>query len=230
MIFLAPYHYGRHGTSLAPHAILAVRNGQGHHHKLIAELPVHGASALQTSQNIAKILSSFQKYIVIGGDHSITEGVLAARAKKKPVHVILFDAHTDDYFDEEIEKHRPLHSGNWLARAMKNGTVSGVTMFDGNRGTVPKKYRKPIPKNTPVHLSVDFDVLSPQEIGIATAYPEIGGYSLQELLEKIESLGLNNNDDVTADFTEYDPTRDANGVAGLCAAKIVGELLTIIGA
>lgn len=234
MIFLAPYHYGKHGASLAPHTILGIRNGQGHYHSAVAEIPVHPASALLTSKNIAKVLSNFEKYIVIGGDHSITEGIIMARAKKKPVHVVLFDAHTDDYTNSqhsvELEKHRPLHAGNWLARAIESGRVSGVTMFDGNRNTIPKKYCKPIPKNHPIHLSVDIDVLSVQEIGVATEYPEVGGYLLQELLEKIRSLNLHKRNDVTADFTEYDPTRDVSGVAGFCSAKVVGELLSIIGA
>jgi len=232
VIFLAPYHYGKHGASLAPHTILGIRNGQGHYHRAVAEIPVHPASALETSRNIAKALSKFEKYLVIGGDHSITEGILQAR--KEPVHVVLFDAHTDDYSDnshsKELEKHRPLHAGNWLARGLKSGAVSGVTMFDGNRGTIPKKYRKPIPKKKPVHLSVDIDVLSVQDIGIATEYPEAGGYSIVELIEKIRSLELEGRNDVTADFTEYDPTKDVSGVAGWCASKVVGELLTIIGA
>lgn len=236
MIFLAPFHYGKHGASLAPHTILGIRNGQGHYHKSVAEIPVHPASALETSKNIAKVLSNFenQKYLVIGGDHSITEGVIAARSKKKPVHVVLFDAHTDDYSNnphsKELEKHRPLHAGNWLARGIENGNISGVTMFDGNRNSTPKKYRKPIPKDCPVHLSVDIDVLSVQEIGMATEYPEPGGYSLTELVEQIASLNLQGRKNITADITEYDPTRDVTGAAGWCCAKIVGELLTIIGA
>jgi arginase family enzyme len=168
--------------------------------------------------------------VVLGGDHSITEGVLNARAKKSPVHLVLFDAHTDDYEDSsELQKHRPLHHGNWLARGLKSGAVSGVTMRDGNRDVAPRKYLKAVPRNKPVHLSIDLDVLSTNTIGMATSYPEAGGYSLDELLRELRLLNLQGRTDVTADLTEYDPTRDRNGVAGWCAATIVTELLSIIG-
>ena len=227
MIVLAPFSCGRHGASQAPHHILAYRNGESKYHPLIAEAPIHHHDALATSKNIEKVLADQSNYLVLGGDHSITDGIIRARAKDGKVHIVLFDAHTDDYHDEKIVSAKPLHSGNWLKRIIDDGLVSGVTMFDGNRGGVPKKYQKKIPTTGRVHVTVDIDVLAVSEIGSATDYPELGGYKIEELINKIDSLNLSGAD-VTADYTEYDPTKDVTGVGAWCSSKIVDSLLSII--
>ncbi len=229
MILLAPFSCGRHGASQAPHHILAFRNGEAKHHPLIAELPIDHHNAETTSKNISSVLTGKKNYLVLGGDHSITEGIVRARAKTGKVHIVLFDAHTDDYVDKIIDKSKPLHSGNWLARLQKDNLISGVTMFDGNRNSVPKKYQKPIPNKGMIHVTVDIDVLSVSEIGIATDYPELGGFTTQKLVEKINSLNISNAS-VTADYTEYDPTKDLTGIGAWSSSRIVDALLNIIDA
>lgn len=229
MILLAPFSCGRHGASQAPHHILAYRNGESKNHPLIAELPIHHHSAEITSKNICKVLTGKKNYLVLGGDHSITEGIVRARAKEGKVHIVLFDAHTDDYVNKDIDSAKPLHSGNWLARLQKENLVSGVTMFDGNRNSVPKKYSARIPTTGIIHITIDIDVLSVSEYGVATDYPEVGGYTVAELTKKIDSLKIYNAD-VTADYTEYDPTKDFSSLGAWASSRIVDSLLSIIGA
>lgn len=229
MIFLAPFSCGRHGASQAPHRILAYRNGEEKYHRLIAEIPIHHHDALATTKNISVALEGREKYLVLGGDHSITEGVIRARAKSGKVHVVLFDAHTDDYVNGLIDSVKPLHSGNWLYRLKQDGLISGVTMFDGNRKGVPKEYQTRIPTKGQVHVTVDIDVLAVSQIGVATDFPELGGYTIEELINKLSLLNLSGAD-VTADYTEYDPTKDVTGIGAWCSSKIVDELLSIIGA
>lgn len=222
MIFLAPFTEGMDGASKAPHRILAERNGNGIYHEKIAEIPIHRKNAETTSDNIASILSSFSNYVVLGGDHSISHGIVRARKK---THLVLFDAHTDDYINKQTEKTHPLHHGNWVRKAVEGGFVTGVTMFDGGRSTVPAKYKKPIPKSGNIHVSVDVDVLSVGSFGTATGYPELGGYTVEQLVEKISAI--KSKAEFTADIVEYNPDKDATGVGAWCCSKILDVLLEL---
>lgn len=227
MILLAPFSVGRHGVSLAPHTILAVRNGQTYYHKEIVELPVHHHDASITANNLHKLLKGKGNYLVLGGDHSITLGILRARAEEGPVHLVLFDAHSDDYKVDSMESVHPVHSGNWLLCAIEEGLVSGVSWYN-YRGL---KFTT-LPKGKPegrVHISVDIDVLDPREIAWATPYPEVGGCSLKQLLEDLNGLRLNGAS-VTADLVEYDPTRDNGMIGAQVAAAITTTLLGLIAA
>lgn len=226
MIYLAPFSVGRHGSSQAPHTILGIRNGETIYHPRIVEIPVHHHDATATASNIEKVLLGKDKYLVLGGDHSITTGIVRARASEGPIHIVMFDAHTDDYESDEVDGVLPLHSGNWLKVVQEEGLVSGVSMFT-HRGKVPAEYNKPVPKFGRVHVTVDIDVVTPSEIGYATAYPEAGGCTLKRLLDDIESLQLGSAV-VTADFVEYDPTRDATQAGGFASSKIVSALLGLI--
>lgn len=228
MIYLAPFSIGRHGASQAPHTILGIRNGETHYHPRIVEIPVNHHDAKVTNENIEKVLQNKDKYLVLGGDHSITTGIIRARATEGPVHIVMFDAHTDDYESDYVDNVLPLHSGNWLKVVQDENLVSGISMFT-HRGKVPSEYNKPIPKFGRVHVTIDIDVVTPSEIGYATAYPEAGGCTLKRLLDDIESLNLGSAS-VTADFVEYDPTRDATQAGGFASSKIVSALLTLIGA
>lgn len=228
MIYLAPFSVGRHGASQAPHTILGIRNGETHYHPKIVEIPVHHHDPQATSRNVEKVLIGKANYLVIGGDHSITAGIVRARAQEGPVHVVMFDAHTDDYESEYVDSVLPLHSGNWLKVVQDENLVSGITMVT-HRGKVPKEYSAPVPKFGRVHVTVDIDVVTPADIGYATAYPEAGGCSLKRLLDDLKELNLGTAS-VTADFVEYDPTRDANQAGGFASSKIVSALLDIIGA
>lgn len=228
MIFLAPFSVGRHGVSQAPHAILAARNGETYYHKEMVELPVHHYDAGVTANNLHTLLKGRTNYLVLGGDHSITMGVLRARAEEGPVHLVLYDAHSDDYDDDTVQSVHPLHSGNWVRLAWEEGLVSGVTWYN-YRGMKFAKQFGNVKHNGAerVHVSVDIDVLAPAEYGCATPYPEVGGPTLERLLQDIGSLRFRDAS-VTADLVEYDPTRDAGFVGAYAASKLTTALLDLI--
>lgn len=229
-IFLAPFSDGMHGISQAPHTILGIRNGQMKQHLKMAEIPVAHLNAEDTTENIHAVLRRYKEpYLVLGGNHVITLGILRARYEQSgPVHVILFDAHSDDYESAIVEKARPLHHGNWLKFAQNEGLVSGVSWYNYRGSKWKTKSLKPT--TGPVHVTVDIDVLEPSEYGWASTYPELGGCSLNVLIRDIIQLPLKNCD-VTADFVEYNPERDTpNKIGGQAASHIVTTLLDIIGA
>lgn len=229
MIFLAPFSVGRHGVSQAPHTILGVRNGETFYHSLIAEIPVHHHDASVTATNIHKLLRGRSKYLVLGGDHSITLGILRARAEEGPVHLVMFDAHSDDYDSAEVQRVHPVHSGNWLRIAKEEHLITGVSWFNYRGLKFHHDYgTTKVAGAKRVHVTVDIDVVNPMEIGWATPFPTVGGCSLERLLDDIKALRL--PDGSTADLVEYDPARDHSRVGGQACSLITTALLEAIGA
>jgi arginase family enzyme len=229
MYILVPFSSAGN-TSQAPHTILAYRNSCGKYHKQIAEVAVQPTPA-KTAENIHKGLLGLSDYIVLGGDHSITLGVLRARAENEgPIHVVTFDAHSDDYIMDGADP-AELDSGNWLRLAMDEGLVSGVTWFcyrefdeTDDEWEMAQVAVDEIPAVGPVHVTVDIDVLKASEIMWATSFPVLEGCELVELLGDIAGLELGENE-VTVDVTEYDPSQDVTQIGCKVTNHVVDELL-----
>jgi len=220
---LVPFSQGT-GTNQGPHAILATRNAEGLYHPRVAEVPVNHASAIRTAHHVSRAVGDYENVMVLGGDHSLTYGVLEARAQREgPVHLALFDAHHDRY---DIT-HSPslMDHGNWLRFADGAGLLSGITWFN-YRGAQTTWGHDAIPDSGPVHVSVDLDVLAPVEIGWATPCPVLGGGAMvEELLGAIRALPLTDSHTVTSDLVEYDPTGDTNRGAARVCSLIMDALL-----
>ena len=217
-------------ASQAPHTILGYRNSYGEHHGKIAEVAAQSTPAA-TAERVHKGLVGLSDYIVLGGDHSITLGVLRARAENEgPIHVVTFDAHSDDYIMPDADP-AELDSGNWLRLAMDEGLVSGVTWFhyrDFDEDDLEWKMAQvavdEIPASGPVHVTVDIDVIKAGDIMWATAFPVLDGCEVGELLADIADLELGGNE-VTVDVTEYDPSMDVNQIGCRITDYVVDELL-----
>ena len=88
-----------------------------------------------------------------------------------------------------------------------------------------KELRKRI-ADPPVYLSLDLDVLDPSCLP-GTGNPESGGwfYEDMEMLFRI----LDRANLVATDVVELNPALDPSGASSITAAKIVRELLLILG-
>ena len=229
MYVLVPFSAEGH-ASQAPHSILAYRNSCGEHHGEITEIAVQATPA-ETAESVHKGLVGLSDYIVLGGDHSITMGVLRARAENEgPIHVVTFDVHSDDYIMPDADP-TELDNGNWLRLAMDEGLVSGVTWFhyrefdeEDDEWKMSQVAVDEIPASGPVHVTVDIDVLRASEIMWATAFPVHDGCEVRELLADIADLELGGNE-VTVDVTEYDPSMDVNQIGCRITGYVVDELL-----
>jgi agmatinase len=193
--------------------------------------------------------------IVLGGDHSIAGGEVAGlSAALGPVALVLLDAHADTLQQEE--EGEPFSHGTWLRRAVEQGMVIPErSVLAGIRGPVldaaelewprqagfdlissdklrnlgPKKFAKRVTKragDTPVHLSVDIDVVDPA-FAPGTGTPEVGGLASHELLALIRSL---TDLDVRGfDVVEVSPPYDNGGqTTALLAANVVYDFLGLI--
>ncbi len=229
-VLLAPFS-GEGGAAQAPHAILGYRNNRGipSYHPKMAEIPVYPTDAEITAQKIHHALKGMSRYIVLGGDHAITLGILRARAETEgPIHLVLFDAHSDDYVMDDPDV---MNAGNWLRFAKEEGLVSGITWFhyrefeeEDDEWEMSQKAVDEIPECGPVHVSVDIDVLRASEIMWATNYAMLYGCEIEELIDDIWQLPLEECD-LTFDIVEYDPTKDINHIACGLAATIMDQLL-----
>lgn len=222
MIFLAPFADSARGNALAPHTLLAVRNRIYKSHPVTAEIPTHHYDGDSNADIVAEALHDYSDYLVLGGDHTITLGIL--RSKAGPTHVVMFDAHRDDYAAET--RPYPTH-GNWLRYAIDEGLVSGVTWYN-YRDQPVAMYGEPLSKTTTVHVSVDVDVLEPSEYGWGANYPEPGGCTVSTLIKDLQGLGRFNVE--SADLVEYDPSLDQALVGARALSPVIDTLLELIGA
>jgi len=220
VIFLAPFADSARGNALAPHTLLAVRNRIYKSHPVTAEIPTHHYDGDKNADIVAEALSPYSDYLVLGGDHTITLGIL--RSKASPTHVVMFDAHRDDY--PKDTRPFPTH-GNWLRYAIAEGLVSGVT-WHNYRGLPVGMYGEKPSKLTPVHVSVDVDVLEPSEYGWGANYPEPGGCKIETLIDDLQGLDRFNVE--SADLVEYDPSLDQALVGARALSPVIDTLLELI--
>jgi len=257
----------RPGARFAPSAIResSMMLTDGEHPSFGIDLTKHVADlgdADITTGNIFKILEQVEMVannvlnwnkhpVFLGGDHSITLGILRAVNKMYgKVAVIHFDAHCDTWsynFDE------PLGHGTWLYNAINEKLVDTSKVFsigvrspadqasrsfleDNGGVTFTARYaqhnlRSVIKRiidtveNTPVYLSFDIDCLDPAHAP-GTGTPEIGGLTSMWVLECLESLvGLNW---VGMDMVEVSPPYDHSSITSLAAATICWTYLSMI--
>ena len=218
-IYLIPYAEGMTGCRRGPHAILSYRNGIGVWSGNIAELPAYH-DAESTAVESARLFAGKDNYIVLGGDHSASAGVVRALSNTfGKIHLVVFDAHTDEY----EQGHTELNCGNWIRK--EKDCFSGITRF-GCRDS--QAYSEKVSVTNRIHISVDLDVLDAKEYGFSANFPESNGMTLEKLCRKIEDVASKARHPITADISEYNPTLDVTGAGAYCANKILDVLHDIV--
>lgn len=257
----------RPGTRMAPAAIreASMMLTDGVHPSFGVDISKHISDfgdADITSGNTLKMLEQVEMVtgnllewnkhpVFLGGDHSVTLGILRAINRMYGrVAVVHFDAHHDTWstnFDE------PIGHGTWLYNAITEKLVdtervisigircpsdresfeflsnNGGTTFtaryaQSNIGAVIDNIRNRI-ADCPVYLSFDIDCLDPAHAP-GTGTPEIAGLSSMWVLECLENLiGLNW---VGMDIVEVSPPYDRSDITSLAAATICWTYLSMI--
>ncbi|OGI39723.1 MAG: agmatinase [Candidatus Moranbacteria bacterium RIFOXYB1_FULL_44_23] len=190
-----------------------------------------------------EIVSKNKKPLVLGGEHSITFGVVKALKKKyKDLSVLQFDAHTDLLNEYEGSKHshasvmrRILDEGISCAQVgIRNMNAEVQDYISTNKkhaknihfapGIPPvENILKGLTKN--VYLTFDLDVLDPSIMpAVGTAEP--GGLYWNETVEAIEKISQKVNI-VGADVVELCPIPGLEA-PNFLAAKLVYEIIKAI--
>ncbi len=184
--------------------------------------------------------------VALGGDHYVTYPILQAYAAKYgPISLLQFDAHSDSWPDDDIQR---IDHGTFVYKAIKSGIVDparsvqvgirttnedpmGVTTIDARavheQGAAAVVARiKEILGDHPVYLSFDIDALDPA-YAPGTGTPVWGGLTSAQASIMLRDLaGINI---VGGDVVEVSPPYDTTGATAIAGAHVATELLSLIG-
>ena len=189
----------------------------------------------QIKEAVAQELTSDDKMIFLGGDHSVSYPLIESYSKVFPgLHVLHIDAHADLYDDFDTN---PYSHASPFARVMEKGLVKSLTQV-GIRTLNPhqreqaqrfgveivemRNFSYNFIKNLkgPLYLSVDLDGLDPA-FAPGVSHHEPGGLTVRELLTIIQNISVPL---VGADIVEYNPTRDVNHMTAMVGYKVLKEI------
>ncbi len=202
---------------------------------------------------VGEVMADGAMPVCVGGDHSVTLGILRAVARRHgPVGVVHFDAHPDtwdEYFGSKF------FHGTPFRRAVEEGLIEPKRMIQvgirgplygdedfafhdqhgievvrieavKEHGTAWVTERLNRLRGGPVYLSFDIDAVDPA-FAPATGTPEVGGLTSYEALVLVRALaGLNL---VGADVVEVSPPYDGPGqITALLAANLLFEIVSLL--
>lgn len=186
------------------------------------------------------VLALGLKPLMLGGEHSISSGAVAAVAAQHPDLVLVqLDAHADLRHEWLGAKHshacamrrclEVLPSQQLLQIAIRSGTREEFSELRATGRLVAIEQLvqtlKPL-RGKPIYLTVDLDWFDPAVLP-GTGTPEPGGYMWNHFAELITELSQHNL--VAADVVELAPMLDPSGASSVLAAKVVRSLLLSLG-
>ena len=180
------------------------------------------------------------KPLMLGGEHSISSGAVAAVAERHPDLVLVqLDAHAD-LRHEWLGAHHShacamrrclevLPSGKLLQIAIRSGTREEFVELRREQRLVAIEQMaealKPL-RGSPLYLTVDLDWFDPAVMP-GTGTPEPGGFLWSHFAALVQELGHHKL--VGADVVELSPQLDPTGVSNVLAAKVVRILILLMG-
>jgi len=220
----------------------------------LAVNPIDLLDALRLiEEGVADIVGAGALPLCVGGDHLTTLPVLRAVAKKRPVGLIQFDAHSDT--NDTYFGNNPYTHGTPFRRAIEEGLLDPRRIVQiGIRGSIyaPDEHdwalaqgirivymeefvrrgvedvmaeAREIVGQNPTYVTFDIDAIDPS-MAPGTGTPEIGGFTTREAQQLVRLLdGLNL---VGADVVEVSPPFDLAGMTSIAGATVMFELMCIL--
>lgn len=227
----------------------------------IAESVCDVGNIALTSGNTEKMLNEVtaamdrlksMNVVTLGGDHSITLGILRSLSKRyQDIAVLHFDAHCDTWDNHFGE---PYGHGTWLYNVITEKLINPAkTISIGIRSPADKISRdflsthggktisatrankwsplamheiiKSTVQDNPVYLSLDIDCLDPA-FAPGTGTPEIGGLTtlwMKELLDLCNDINF-----IGMDCVEVSPPYDHSEITSLAAATFCWQYLSLM--
>ena len=227
----------------------------------IEDLQLHDLGDLHVSTDIKKtleklelvikdILQTGKKPVSIGGEHTITLGILKALGDKaSKTAIVSFDAHLDlreQYsglrlshttfmrrINEQVKPAKIIEVGTRAAckEELEYAKKAGIEFFTAHQlrsegaEQIARRLKETLVQYENIYLSVDMDVLDPAYVP-AVQNPEPEGLetcTLLDILYKICDKRV-----VGFDVVEITPNFD-HGVSAIQAAKVISEILCFLG-
>jgi agmatinase len=223
----------------------------------LEDVPIHDAGDLDVSLDAkqtvemcslvtADVLAAGKVPVAIGGEHTITLGILKGYSEKaKQTAVVSFDAHLDlrkeflglklshttfmRLVSEQVKPAKIIEVGtrsvcqeelNYAKKANINFITTQDIKAEGAKQTT-KKLTEMLAPCRNVYLSVDMDVLDPA-FAPAAQNPEADGITTGDLLDIV--CALCDERVVGFDVLEIAPVYD-QGISAIAAAKVIFEML-----
>jgi agmatinase len=179
--------------------------------------------------------------LMLGGEHSISSGAVAAVAERHPdLALVQLDAHADlrDQWLGARHSHacamrrclEVLPSAQLLQIAIRSGTRAEFEELRASGRLIPRDglaaALAPL-RGRPLYLTVDLDWFDPAVLP-GTGTPEPGGFAWDDFAALVEEL--RHHQLVAADVVELAPQLDSSGVSSVLAAKVVRSLTLLLGA
>lgn len=196
--------------------------------------------------HVGAILDAGAAPITLGGDHFITLPILrAVAARRGPVALIQFDAHSDTWVDDDPDR---IDHGTFLYKAIKAGIVDpaasvsigirtdnpdtlGVTILDapsvhrdGIEATLSRV--RAVVGDRPCYVTFDIDALDPA-FAPGTGTPVWGGLASWQAATLLR--GLAGIDLIGGDVVEVSPPYDTTGATAIAGAHVALELIALFG-
>tara|TARA_Y100001968_G_scaffold330632_1_gene383028 strand:- start:1274 stop:2110 length:837 start_codon:yes stop_codon:yes gene_type:complete len=191
------------------------------------------------------ILKHNLKPLIIGGEHSITIGIIESIVNQYPELIIIqLDAHADlreewlgNKFSHACTMKRCLDilpSKNIFQIGIRSGTKSEFIEMKNTKRFIPHNlgsHANHLEKalesfmGKPIYLTFDLDWFDPS-IMPGTGTPEPGGYFWNDFAEIIEVLKSHNL--IGADVVELSPKLDNSGISSILAAKVIRSLIMLL--
>ena len=187
------------------------------------------------TETIKEILEDKLTPIVIGGEHTITLGIL--RAYGKPVNIVVVDAHLDAR-DEYPIGVKTSHA-TVFRRLAEEGLIKHIIYLGARAFTreerefiseygeiyTPMKYNlglKAVKGFDDIYLTIDIDAIDPSQApGVGN--PEPGGITFNNLLNLFKTL--RDKKIIGADVVEVNPLVDVNDITSTLAAKVIEYII-----
>lgn len=197
---------------------------------------------------VTRLLADNKKFIMIGGEHSLTQAPFKACLAKYPdLEMLHFDAHADEMpaLFENKYSHGSVMRRCWEMQGVDKKVHSfGIRSAEKAEWAFSQAHIDFHPfslnafagvceelaeKKVPVYLSLDLDVLDPSAFP-GTGTPEPGGATFSELLKALLALGRTGlaKQVVGADIMELAPDYDPSGCSSMLAAKVLRELTLLM--
>ena len=190
-------------------------------------------------QATIEVLGLQLKPLMLGGEHSISSGAVAAVAEQHPdLALVQLDAHADlrdewlgSRYSHACAMRRCLEvlpSQELLQIAIRSGTKDEFSELHSSDRLVPFDQmvsRLQRLRGQPLYLTVDLDWFDPAVMP-GTGTPEPGGFLWQHFAEVVSEL--RHHQLVGADVVELAPQLDPSGISSVLAAKVTRSLLLLM--
>ena len=185
------------------------------------------------------VLAAGMKPLMLGGEHSISSGAVAAVAEQHPDLVLVqLDAHADLRHEWLGARHshacamrrclEVLPSQQLMQIAIRSGTCDEFKELRRSGRLISIQdipERMNALRGRPIYLTVDLDWFDPAVMP-GTGTPEPGGFVWNDFAAVINEL--NNHQLIGADVVELAPQLDPSGISSVLAAKVTRSLLLLL--